>query len=118
MNPFRAAKGFAVVLLALACIRAASAGGCAAPLADWKPHAALHATAARNGWRIDRLTIDDGCYVIKGRDADGHRFTAKLDPVTLDVRRVKHEGSPHEGERPPPPEGAPATQPTPDVPIR
>jgi hypothetical protein len=49
--------------------------------------------AQQKGWQVDKLKIDDGCYEIKGRDKDGQRFKAKIDPVTLDVVRMKREGS-------------------------
>ncbi|CAJ9648799.1 PepSY domain-containing protein [Burkholderia pseudomallei] len=76
-------------------IRAAMADDgddCRAPLADWKPRDAVRALAQQKGWRVDKLNADDGCYEIKGHDADGKRFKAKLDPVTLDVVRMKREG--------------------------
>lgn len=76
-------------------IRAAMADDgddCRTPLADWKPRDAVRALAQQKGWRVDKLKADDGCYEIKGHDADGKRFKAKLDPVTLDVVRMKREG--------------------------
>ncbi|CAK0459049.1 peptidase propeptide and YPEB domain protein [Burkholderia pseudomallei] len=76
-------------------IRAAMADDgddCRAPLADWKPRDAVRALAQQKSWRVDKLKADDGCYEIKGHDADGKRFKAKLDPVTLDVVRMKRDG--------------------------
>lgn len=64
---------------------------CDAPPATWQPRAAVHALAERNGWHVDKLKIDDGCYEIKGRDAEGRRFKAKIDPATLQVVRMKRE---------------------------
>ena len=83
---------------------------CDAPTATWQPRSAVHALAERNGWRIDKLKIDDGCYEVRGRDADGYRFKAKLDPATLEIVRMKRErqirdrgrdrdGHPKHGER-------------------
>ena len=78
---------------------------CDAPPEAWQPGSAVRALAERNGWRIERLKIDDGCYEIKGRDAEGRRLKAKIDPATLKVIRVKreHEGrdGPHLREAPP-----------------
>ncbi|ABF12250.1 hypothetical protein ACUXAV_002206 [Cupriavidus metallidurans] len=65
---------------------------CEAPINDWKPRDAVRAMAQQKGWQVDKLKIDDGCYEIKGRDKDGQRFKAKIDPVTLDVVRMKREG--------------------------
>ncbi|AOJ06609.1 PepSY domain-containing protein [Burkholderia mayonis] len=90
-----------LVLVGAVGIRAAMADDgddCRAPLADWKPRDAVRAMAQQKGWRVDKLKADDGCYEIKGHDADGKRFKAKLDPVTLDVLRMKREGD-HERAR-------------------
>ncbi|AHI67092.1 PepSY domain-containing protein [Burkholderia thailandensis] len=101
MKTSRLIKGAALaslaslVLVGTVGIRAAMADSgddCRAPLADWKPRDAVHALAQQKGWRIDKLKADDGCYEIKGHDAGGKRFKAKLDPVTLDVLRMKREG--------------------------
>lgn len=64
---------------------------CDVPVSDWQPRSAVHALAERNHWQIDKLKIDDGCYEIKGRDADGRRFRARLDPATLEVVSMKQE---------------------------
>lgn len=64
---------------------------CYAPPGKWQPRSAVHTLAERNGWRIDKLKIDDGCYEIRGRDADDRRFKATLDPATLKVVRMKRE---------------------------
>ncbi|MFX7329210.1 PepSY domain-containing protein, partial [Acinetobacter baumannii] len=45
--------------------------------------------AAQQGWQVERLKIDDGCYEIRGTDAQGQRFKAKLDPETLQVLKIK-----------------------------
>ncbi|MDR2852974.1 MAG: PepSY domain-containing protein [Burkholderiaceae bacterium] len=68
---------------------------CDAPVNQWKPRDAVRDMAQRKGWQIDRLKIDDGCYVIRGQDAGGQRFKAKIDPVTLDVVRMKRADGDH-----------------------
>jgi hypothetical protein len=47
--------------------------------------------AAAQGWQIQRLKIDDGCYEIRGTDAQGRGFKARLDPETLKVLKLKPE---------------------------
>lgn len=64
---------------------------CDVPAESWQPREAVLALAARNRWQVDRLKVDDGCYEIKGRDADGRRFKARIDPATLQVVRMKRE---------------------------
>ena len=57
---------------------------CDAPPEKWQPRSAVAALAERNGWLLERLKVDDGCYEIKGRDAEGRRFKAKIDPGAAD----------------------------------
>jgi hypothetical protein len=91
-----------IVLVGAAGIHTAQAhdsDDCEAPVNAWKPRDAVRALAQQRGWQIDRLRIDDGCYEVKGRDADGRGFKAKLDPVTLDVVRMKREEGGYGGAR-------------------
>ena len=78
---------------------------------------------------IQRLKIDDGCYEIRGTDAQGRTFKAKIDPETLKVLKMKpvdHQRARErdrdrdgEGEgaarhaRPPQPDGAGGPSPLP-----
>ena len=72
---------------------------CDAPAETWQPRSAVAALAERNGWLLERLKVDDGCYEIKGRDAEGRRFKAKIDPASLQVISVKREHGDRERER-------------------
>lgn len=80
---------------------------CDAPPEAWQSGSAVRALAERNGWRVERLKIDDGCYEIKGRDAEGRRLKAKIDPASLTVISVKREHQGRDGplrrDAPPPP---------------
>lgn len=62
---------------------------CSAPPQAWQPRSAVTALAQRNGWQVERLKIDDGCYELSGLDAEGRRFKAKLDPASLKVLRFR-----------------------------
>jgi hypothetical protein len=86
-----ATRGIALAILVLAGQPAWADDECDAPSETWRPRSAVRVLAERNGWHIDKLKIDDGCYEVKGRDADGRRFKAKLDPATLKVVRMKRE---------------------------
>lgn len=72
---------------------------CDRPTADWQSRRAVEQLAERSGWRIDKLKVDDGCYEIKGHDAEGRRFKAKLDPVTLEIVGMKREHQSRERDR-------------------
>ena len=85
---------------------------CDAPAETWQSGSAVRALAERNGWHVERLKIDDGCYEIRGRDAEGRRLKAKIDPASLKVISVKreHESLDRQGQRevpsPPTPAGS------------
>lgn len=62
---------------------------CEVPLERWQSRDAVRQMAARKGWDLQRLKIDDGCYEVRGRDAAGRSFKAKLDPETLEPVKMK-----------------------------
>ena len=91
MKRLPAIQSIALAMLMCAGQPAWAEDECDTPSESWQPRSAVRALAERNGWQIDKLKIDDGCYEIKGRDADDRRFKAKLDPATLKVVRMKRE---------------------------
>lgn len=58
---------------------------CFVPMADWQPRVAVQRMAEDNGWAVRRIKIDDGCYEIDGRDAEGRRIEVTVHPATLQV---------------------------------
>ena len=64
---------------------------CDAPVNRWQSREAVRQMAASQGWQIQRLKIDDGCYEIRGTDAQGQAFKAKIDPETLKVLKMKRD---------------------------
>lgn len=76
----------ALLALALGAATLAAWAGddCDVPVRRWQSRDAVRQMAAQKGWELERLKIDDGCYEIRGRDAEGRRFKAKLDPETLE----------------------------------
>lgn len=110
------AKGLLTAGMIAASLATWAGWDCDAPPDSWQPRSAVTALAQRNGWHVDRLKIDDGCYEIKGRDAEGRRFKAKIDPATLQVIGVKREHPDRDRNRgisvppPPPAASAPSSQ--------
>lgn len=74
----------------------ALADDCFVPMADWQPRDAVARLAAQNNWTVRRIKIDDGCYEINGRDAEGRRVEVTVHPKTLKV--LKFEIEDHEDE--------------------
>jgi hypothetical protein len=82
-------RGLLALSLGLAALPAWADDDCDAPMDRWQSREAVRQLAARQGWQIQRLKIDDGCYEIRGTDAQGREFKAKLDPETLAVLKMK-----------------------------
>ncbi len=74
---------------ALAAAPAVARDDCEVPIERWQSRDAVRQMAAREGWQLQRLKVDDGCYEIQGKDAQGRSFKAKLDPETLQVVKMK-----------------------------
>jgi len=84
-----------LALTILACIAILDAGSaladdeCFVPMADWKPREAVAALAARNGWAVRRIKIDDGCYEIDGTDSRGQRIEVTVHPLSLEILEME-----------------------------
>ncbi|HEX6016622.1 MAG TPA: PepSY domain-containing protein [Burkholderiaceae bacterium] len=89
------AHGALIVALCLAVTVAWADDDCDAPVQQWQSRDAVMRMAAEQGWKVQHLKIDDGCYELRGRDAQGRAFKAKLDPQTLRLLKMKL----HEPER-------------------
>ena len=107
----------AILCLVLVAAPALADDDCDVPVQYWQSRDAALRHAASLGWQVQRLKIDDGCYEIRGRDAQGRTFKAKLDPQTLRVVKMKQRdrerqrsGPTVSGESTPPPNAiTPAT---------
>ncbi len=72
---------------------------CQVPIESWQSRDAALQVAKERGWRVERLKIDDGCYELRGVDATGASFKAKLDPQTLQTVKYKQRGPERSRER-------------------
>ena len=82
-------QGLLVLSLGLAALPVLADDDCDAPLDRWQSRDAVRQMAVAQGWQIQRLKIDDGCYEVRGTDAQGRTFKAKIDPETLKVLKLK-----------------------------
>ncbi len=81
---------------ALAAPPASADDDCLVPISDWQPRGAVERLAEENGWSVRRIKIDDGCYEIKGSDAQGRPIEVTLDPATLQVIELEYEDDGHD----------------------
>ena len=90
-------------LLALATVLSVSpalaSDDCDAPASRWQSRESVRRMAVQKGWEIHRLKIDDGCYEVRGTDAEGRGFKAKIDPETLEVVKLKQRDRKRERNR-------------------
>jgi hypothetical protein len=115
--------GLLVLSLGLAALPTWAGDDCDAPVNRWQTREALRQWAAAQGWQIQRLKIDDGCYEIRGTDEQGRSFKAKVDPESLKVLKIKQRDRDREHHReregaaqhnpPPQPDGTPTPSPLP-----
>lgn len=62
---------------------------CTDPVADWQPRENLRQQLEQQGWTVQRIKVDDGCYEVKGYDANGHRVKAEYAPASLNLMEIK-----------------------------
>lgn len=81
-----------VVLTALACSGTASGHvDCTDPVEQWKPRETLRQEVEKNGWTVQRIKVDDGCYEVRAVDRNGNKVKAKYSPATLKIRSFEVE---------------------------
>lgn len=86
-------------LLGLAAAMAASGAAladtdCADRIAEWKPRELLRQQVELQGWTVQRIKVDDGCYEVRGTDRLGNKVKAKYGPATLRMRSLEVEFGP------------------------
>jgi hypothetical protein len=86
--PLSLRRSLLVLSLGLSAFPTWADDDCEAPLNRWQTREAVRQMAAAQGWKIQRLKIDDGCYEVRGIDAQGRGFKAKIDPETLQVLKI------------------------------
>ena len=86
-------SGLLTLALGLAALPTWADDDCNAPMDRWQSREAVRQMAAQQGWQVQRLKIDDGCYEVRGTDSQGRSFKAKIDPETLKVVKLKQRGS-------------------------
>ena len=98
-HSLRLRVGLLALSLGLAALPIWADDDCDAPVERWQSREAVRQMATRQGWQIQRLKIDDGCYEIRGTDSQGRSFRAKIDPETLKVLKMKQGDRERDRER-------------------
>ena len=85
----KALAPIATVIVLTASGTALAGDDCHSPMAEWKSRDTVAAYAKGLGVTSERMRIDDGCYEIRGRDADGNRVELKIEPATLAIMELE-----------------------------
>ena len=93
------AHGVLVLSLGLSAAFAEAGDDCDVPVQRWQSREAVMQMAARQGWQVQRLKIDDGCYELRGTDAEGRQFKATIDPETLKPVKMRIRDRDRDRER-------------------
>ena len=59
------------------------------PRSKWMKETDARAKIEAMGYKVERFTIEDGCYEVEGRNKGGRKVDAKFNPV--DLRLVDEE---------------------------
>jgi len=57
---------------------------CRVALSEWQPREALQAKLETDGWAVQSIRTDDGCYKVRGVAPSGERRSALFNPATLE----------------------------------
>ncbi len=71
---------------------------CTVPVANWQSREALRKHLEEQGLQVQRIKVDDGCYEVRGVDAQGNPFKAKYAPDSLKTLKMKTKDDGH-GEK-------------------
>lgn len=79
-----------IAALALtASVMAHAGNSCSSPMAEWQPREVVTTYVAGLGISPEPVRVDDGCYEVRGLDADGNQVELEIEPSTLAVQKLK-----------------------------
>lgn len=90
-HPLTLRHALLAIPLGLGTVPTWAGNDCDAPVDRWQSREAVRQMAAAQGWQVQQLKIDDGCYEIRGTDAQGQAFKAKINPETLKVLKTRQD---------------------------
>lgn len=62
---------------------------CSVPMSDWQPREALQQKLEADGWKVNRIKVDDGCYEAYAIDNKGQHIEAYFNPKTFKIVKMK-----------------------------
>lgn len=62
---------------------------CNVPANKWQSRDVLRTQLEHQGMKVQRIKVDDGCYEVRGINAEGRNFKAKYSPDNLRILKMK-----------------------------
>ena len=62
---------------------------CSVPQDKWRPQEELQSKLESDGWSVQRIKIEDGCFEVYARNAEGKKVEAYINPETFELVKVK-----------------------------
>lgn len=62
---------------------------CVDPVANWKPREVLRQQLEQQGWSIQLIKVDNGCYQVRGVDHHGNKLKALYAPASLRILKLE-----------------------------
>ena len=69
----------------------ASDDDCSVSEDEWQPKEALQEKLEGEGWKVNEVKVDDGCYEVYGITAEGKRMEAYFDPKSFELIKTEEE---------------------------
>jgi len=64
---------------------------CYVPMKDWQSRAEVVRFIEAQGWVVQRVRIDDGCYEVYGLNGEGLNIEVRINPGSLEIMRIELE---------------------------
>ena len=81
----------AITLVSLGASAALADEYCDVPMVDWRPMIELRERLESEGWVIEKIKIDDGCYEVEAVDHEGLYVEVLFDPQTFEIMKWELE---------------------------
>lgn len=83
---------WAVAALAFSCTSAQALNRrCDAPVEEWKPRSLLQSKLEHDGWQVESIHAENGCYDAHAINSTGHKVKAYFDPKSLEAVGVQQD---------------------------
>ncbi|MBU0723356.1 MAG: PepSY domain-containing protein [Alphaproteobacteria bacterium] len=82
----------AAALICVIALPALASDRCTVPKNEWQTSEQLQSRLEAQGWKIQRIKTDDGCYEVYATDSTGKRVEAYFNPKTLEMIRSEQKG--------------------------